>query len=66
MDETRYLIELPNGRLVSLTMDQINRLKEQNPNWPETEEPRRPEPERRGNCLNPNTSVKKKKRLKKK
>lgn len=58
-----YLVDLPDGGSASLTMDQINRLVEKNPNWPN------PEPEKareRGKGLNPNTSAKKMKRLKKK
>ena len=33
-----YLIDLPDGGSASLTMDQINRLVEKNPKWPNPEE----------------------------
>lgn len=67
MSDPVYLVELPSGYVASLTMDQINRLKEKNPNWPNPEESGKPEKvEECGKGYNPNTSVKKKKRLKKK
>ncbi len=39
MSDPVYLVDLPDGTSASLTMDQINRLIEKNPNWPNPEEP---------------------------
>ena len=38
MSDPVYLVDLPDGTSAGLTMDQINRLVEKNPKWPNPEE----------------------------